>query len=92
MNNFSNSLAGGLPMYSLFAQQAEPRWLEFFSNDHSLALMIPIAFILVYGIVAITRTLLRHRERMAMIERGMNPHYPPAHGDQQEPGIPHESL
>ena len=40
-------------MYSLFAQQAEPRWLEFLSNDH-LALLIPITFILVYGIVAIT--------------------------------------
>jgi hypothetical protein len=54
--------------------------------------MIPIAFILVYGIVAITKTLLRHRERMAMIERGMNPHFPPEPRDQQEPGNPQENL
>ena len=78
-------------MYSLFAQQAEPRWLEFLSNDH-LALLIPITFILVYGIVAITKTLLRHRERMAMIERGMNPHFPPDSVHQQEPGNLQEHL
>ena len=54
----------------------------------TLALLIPITFIFVYGIVAITKTLLRHRERMAMIERGMNPHFPPDPVHQQEPGNP----
>ena len=32
--------------------------------------------ILVSGIVAIAKLLVRHRERMAMIERGMHPDHP----------------
>ena len=81
-------------MNSLFAQQvaqADPRWLEFLSHPETLVLLVPIVFILMFGIVAILKTLIRHRERMAMIERGMNPHFPPNPVHQQEPSGPHEN-
>jgi hypothetical protein len=43
--------------------------LDAFLNPPVLALMIPILAV-VLGIVA---TVAKHRERMAMIEKGMNP-------------------
>jgi hypothetical protein len=39
----------------------------------TLPLMIPIVVIVVGGIVVIVVTVLHHRERMAMIERGLHP-------------------
>jgi uncharacterized membrane protein (DUF106 family) len=71
-------------MYSLFAQQAEPRWLEFVSRPEALVFLIPIVAILVGGIISITKKLIHHRERMAMIERGMHPDFPPEQCDPQE--------
>jgi hypothetical protein len=71
-------------MYSLFAQQVEPQWLEFFSRPEALVFMIPIVAILVGGIITITKTMIRHRERMAMIERGMHPDSPRESSDPQE--------
>ena len=71
-------------MYSLFAQHAETQWLEFFSRPEALIFMIPIVAILVGGIIAVTKTLIRHRERMAMIERGMHPNFPPEPCDPQD--------
>jgi hypothetical protein len=41
-----------------------------------LSLVIPIAAILVGGAIAITSMLIKHRERIAMIEHGMNPDAP----------------
>ena len=44
-------------------------------REETLALLIPIVAIvsafLVGGILGLTRLIFRHRERMAMIERGM---------------------
>jgi hypothetical protein len=53
-------------------------WPNIFSNPAALALMIPIVAILVGGISEIIKRIFRHRERMAMIERGMNPDDKPA--------------
>ena len=39
---------------------------------------IPIVAILVGGIIAMAKLLIRHRERMAMIKRGMHPDHPPS--------------
>ncbi|NQU25018.1 MAG: hypothetical protein HQ567_27345 [Candidatus Nealsonbacteria bacterium] len=33
--------------------------------------------IVIFGSVAIIKAMARHRERMAMIERGMHPDHPP---------------
>ena len=46
-------------------------------REETLALLIPIVAIvsvfLVGGILGLTKLIFRHRERMAMIERGMHP-------------------
>jgi hypothetical protein len=59
-------------------------WPNIFSNPDALALMIPIAAILVWGILGIVKRIFRHRERMAMIERGMNPDDKPADEKKEE--------
>lgn len=56
-------------------------WPSFLSNPATLVLLIPIVAILVGGITGIVKLLLRHRERMAMIERGLHPDYPPEQDD-----------
>ena len=38
--------------------------------------LVPIAAILVWGIIEITKLVLRHQERVAKIERGINPDGP----------------
>jgi hypothetical protein len=49
--------------------------------EEILALSIPIVAIIVGGAVAIAKLLIRHRERMVMIEMGMHPDYPPLEVD-----------
>ena len=38
--------------------------------------LVPIVAILVWGIIAITKMILRHNERIAKIERGIDPDGP----------------
>ena len=38
-----------------------------------VAMLIPIVAIVVGGAIAITKMIINHRERLAMIEKGMNP-------------------
>jgi hypothetical protein len=52
-------------------------WLQFFSKPEVLVFSIPIVAIVVGGIIAIVKALISHRERMAMIERGLHPDHPP---------------
>ena len=40
------------------------------------SMLIPIAVIIMGGTYAIARAYMRHKERIAMIERGMNPDEP----------------
>jgi hypothetical protein len=35
--------------------------------------LVPIAAIVVWGVIELVRMILSHQERLAMIERGMNP-------------------
>lgn len=42
-----------------------------------LGTLIPIVAILAAVAITLTHRLIRHRERMAMIERGMHPDAPP---------------
>jgi hypothetical protein len=51
-------------------------WTQMFTRPEIVVFLIPLTAILVFGIVAIARLLIRHRERMAMIERGMHPDHP----------------
>ena len=47
------------------------------SDEDTLALVIPILAITMFGTIGIMKLLLRHRERMALIEQGIHPEYPP---------------
>jgi len=50
-------------------------------NPGIVTMLIPIVAIIMGGIYAITKAVIRHRERLAMIERGMHPDFPaPAEG------------
>jgi hypothetical protein len=42
-----------------------------------LGIMIPIIAIVALATIVIIKLLIRHRERMTMIERGMHPDFPP---------------
>ena len=46
-------------------------------NPRTLGMMIPLVAIIVGGVVLVTKAVIRHRERLAMIEKGMHPDYPP---------------
>ena len=51
-------------------------WPTFLNSPGALVFMIPIAAILVGGVTGVAKLVIRHRERMAMIERGMDPDRP----------------
>jgi len=51
-------------------------WQRIFQPE-VLIFMIPIVAVVVGGIVAIVKLMIRHRERMIMIEHGLHPDYPP---------------
>jgi hypothetical protein len=42
-------------------------------NPGTLSLLIPIVAIIMGGAFAITKAVAHHRERLAMIEKGLNP-------------------
>lgn len=44
---------------------------------YSLAIGLPVVVIVSQAIVSIVKALIKHRERMAMIERGLHPDLPP---------------
>jgi hypothetical protein len=50
-------------------------WREILQPE-TLAMLIPIAGILVAGAIAITSMVIKHRERIAMIQQGMDPDTP----------------
>lgn len=50
-------------------------WQELLRPD-LLAFLIPLAAMLVGGAIAITSMVIKHRERIAMIEHGMDPDAP----------------
>ncbi len=53
---------------------AEPSLLPFITTSH-LPFLVALVAIVSGGIIAIIKILIRHRERMAMIERGMHPDF-----------------
>jgi len=52
-------------------------WLDRMFECDTLVMMIPIVAIIVGGVIAVSKIFVKHQERMAMIERGMHPDYPP---------------
>jgi hypothetical protein len=56
--------------------------LDFLSHPGRLAIMIPIVLIVSGAITTIVKRVIVHRERMALIEMGLHPDYPPEEGSQ----------
>ncbi len=69
----------------LFGQQARG-WHEglfdLLRRPDFVVFLIPISAIFIGGIIAITKIMITHRERIAMIERGIHPDYPPEEEDE----------
>ncbi len=78
---------------SFFAQgaPADMSVLDRILKPNVLPFMVAIVAIIVGGVVAVTRLLIRHRERIAMIEQGMHPENPDAGaGDDEKPSDPEQ--
>ena len=57
-------------------------WSRLLSED-ILPILIPIVAIIAGATVVIVKKVFTHRERMAMIERGIHPDYPPDDGEKK---------
>jgi hypothetical protein len=60
----------------MFAQVQESHFFDSFCHlfePSGLPFLIPIVAIIVWGILAGIKMVARHRERMAMIEHGIDP-------------------
>ena len=51
-------------------------------SPSTLPLLIPIVAIIVWGMVVVVKMIIRHQERMAMIDRGMHPDFPPEYREE----------
>ncbi len=49
------------------------RWEQIFTHPSVLPFVVAIVAILTGGVIAIAKLLIVHRERMAKIERGIDP-------------------
>ncbi len=56
--------------------QSSFSWSELFRHTELFGIMIPLVAILAMAVIVVTKLAMRHRERMAMIERGMHPDNP----------------
>lgn len=48
-------------------------WVSLLHNPIVIVFLVPIVAIIVTGVVSIVKMVIAHRERMAMIEQGMDP-------------------
>jgi hypothetical protein len=55
----------------------ESIWSELLNHTEIFGIMIPIVGIIATSIIVLVKFVIHHRERMAMIERGIHPNYPP---------------
>jgi len=72
------------------AQQAQPLWEEVIKGlaGNGLWLFLSVVFLL-WSIETLSREFMRHRERMAMIETGLDPDHKTNAAD---PSEPHKTL
>lgn len=59
-------------------------WSNLFDKPETLGVLLPFAAIIALAIVLIVKFLIAHRERMAMIERGIHPNYPPEDAEEKQ--------
>lgn len=55
----------------------EPFWYRLLEKPEILGVMLPIVAVIALAVVVIVKLFIRHRERMALIEHGIHPDYPP---------------
>lgn len=63
---------------------AQTQLIEKLLQPEVLVFLIPITAILTGGAIALVKMLIRHRERLAMIEQGMHPDEPPEGSDSHD--------
>ena len=51
----------------------EASWAGMFLRPESAVFVVAVVGIVVLGVVGLVKALLRHRERIAMIQNGMHP-------------------
>ena len=73
----------------------EINWSQLLEPDSLAVVLIfglPMVGIVVGGVVSLAKIVIRHRERIAMIEHGIHPDYPPVvkddNSDTMEPTLP----
>lgn len=64
-------MVGSIEVHS--AEGKQMTWLRILTQPETAVFVVMVAAIVVFGAVTIIKTLIRHRERMAMIEQGMHP-------------------
>ena len=64
----------------------EIEWIKLLLRPDTIVSMIPLSAIFVGGIIAIAMMVIRHRERMALIEQGLHP------GHLDEEPLPEDKL
>jgi hypothetical protein len=52
-------------------------WARLFDSPETLGIMLPIVAVVLVAIIIVVKKVFDHRERMAMIERGIHPDCPP---------------
>ena len=55
-------------------------------NPGTVGALIPLAAVVLGMVLGITKAIIRHRERMAMIEKGMDPDAAKKESNSQESG------
>jgi hypothetical protein len=64
----------------------EAFWMRLLEKPEIVGILIPIIAVIAVSTLGVIKLWMRHRERMAMIERGIHPDYPPE--DETTPGPP----
>ena len=62
----------------VLAQQEDADFVRRLLSPSVLVFLVPITGIIVGGAIAITHAVIRHRERIAMIQHGIHPDSPEA--------------
>jgi hypothetical protein len=68
----------------------EHTWARVFSDAGTLSIImvfsIPIVAIICGSAMAIVKMVIKHRERMGLIQHGIHPDYPPEEEEKDTPG------
>jgi hypothetical protein len=72
------------PAFLLIASGDAAEIVRYAIRPDILGILIPISAIIMGGLIIITKMVLRHRERIAKIEMGIDPDAPPRTNDESQ--------